>query len=196
MKLSSLLIVSLLCAPLAVSADEVEDQIRLGLEAYQGKEYKAAIDDLNYAIAQIQELLNAENANLLPEPLDGWSASEVENTSAGMAMMGGGTHMSRSYQRGAETIEISITAGSPMMTAALAMMNNPMIMSSDPSLKPYRYKRINGMKKTQGSRIEVTLGLVGQIMIQLNATGLADEAAVEQYLDAMDFDRIRDALLQ
>lgn len=187
---------ALALASIAASADEVEDQIGLGLEAYPNKEFRTAIDDLNYAVAQIREQLDAQNAVLLPEPLAGWTAGEVENASASMAMMGGGTHMSRTYQRGSESIEITVTAGSPMMAAALAMMNNPMLLSSDPSLKPYRYQRIKGMKKHAGDRTEVTLGIAGQIMLQLNADRLSDEAIIEQYLDAIDFDRIREAFLQ
>jgi hypothetical protein len=186
----------LLTCSLGAAADEVEDQIRLGLESYQGKDYRAAIDDLNYAVAQIQELLNAQHGTLLPEPLPGWTASAVENASGGMAMMGGGTNMSRSYQRDGESLELSITAGSPMIAAALAMINSPMMLSTSPDMKPYRYKRIKGMKEVSAGRIEITLALAGQIMVQLTANNLADEDVVTQYLDAMDFDRIQEALLQ
>lgn len=187
---------ALALASFGVIADEIEEQIGLGLESYRNKEYRAAIDDLNYAIAQIREQLDSQNAGLLPEPLAGWTAGEVENASAGMAMMGGGTHMSRTYQRGPESVEITVTAGSPMMAAALSMMNNPMLLSSDPSLKPYRYQRIKGMKKQLGERTEVTLGIAGQIMLQLNASQLSDEGVIEQYLDAVNFDRLREAFVQ
>ena len=186
----------LLTASISASADGVEDQIGLGLESYKNKDYKAAVDDLNYAIALIQEKLNSKNATLLPEPLAGWSATDVENNSAGMAMMGGGTHMSRSYQRDSESVEISITSGSPMVAGALMMINNPMVLSSSPDMKPYRYKRVKGMQQVSGNRIETTLALVGQIMVQVNATNLADQSVIEQYLDAMDFDQIKSALLQ
>lgn len=179
-----------------VNADEIEDQIAQGLNAYHDKDYKNAIDDLNYAIAQIQELQNASNAALLPEPLAGWTASDVENASAGMAMLGGGTTMSRTYQRDGESVEITVTAGSPMMTAALAMMSNPMLLANDPSMKPYRYKRIKGMQKTLNNRVEVTLALAGQIMLQLNAAGTQDDSSIKQYLDAMDMERMQQALLQ
>jgi len=179
---------------LGAAADEIEDQIRLGLESYQNKDYRAALDDLNYAVAQIQEKMTAQNVTLLPEPLDGWTASEVES-SAGMAMMGGGTTMSRSYQRDSESVEITITAGSPMIAAALSMINNPMLLGTSPDLKPYRYQRIKGMKQVADGRIEITLALAGQIMIQVNASNLADEETVTRYLDAMDFERIQGALL-
>ena len=191
-----LLISILLTTSISASADEVENQISLGLEAYKNKDYKAAVDDLNYAVAQIQEKMNLKNATLLPEPLDGWTATVVENNSAGMAMMGGGTQMSRSYQHDSESLEISITAGSPMVAGVLMMINNPMLLSSSPDMKPYRYKRIKGMQQVSGNRVETTLALVGQIMVQVNATNLADPAIIERYLDAMDFDQIQSALLQ
>mgnify|MGYP000025297832 CR=1 FL=1 len=53
-----------------------------------------AVDELNYAVAQIQQKLNTQNETLLPEPLDGWTAGEVENTSAAMAIMGTDTFAS------------------------------------------------------------------------------------------------------
>lgn len=194
--LSRLMIGILLTASINASADEVEDQINMGLESYRSNDYKAAIDDLNYAVAQIQEKLNAKNATLLPEPLDGWSASEIENNSAGMSILGGGTQMSRSYQHDRESIEISITAGSPMVAGVLMMINNPILLSSSPDMKPYRYKRLKGMQQISGNRVETTLAVAGQVMVQVNATNLADLAVIKQYLDAMDFAQIKSALLQ
>ncbi|MGB5614629.1 MAG: hypothetical protein WBM71_15885 [Sedimenticolaceae bacterium] len=194
--LRRLLIGILLTTSISATADEVEDQINLALDSYRSKNYKAAVDDLNYAVAQIQEKLNSTNATLLPEPLDGWTATEVENNSAGMAMLGGGTQMSRSYQRGSESLEISIIAGSPMVAGLLMMINNPMLLSSSPDMKPYRHKRIKGMQQVSGNRVETTLALAGQIMVQVDATNLADPAVIEQYLEAMDFDQIQSAFLQ
>ena len=177
-----------------IAADEIQDQINLGLEAYQSQDYKLAIEELNYAIAQLQEKVNAQNADLLPEPLEGWTASEVENASAAMAMMGGGTTMSRSYRKGSETIEITLMSGSPMVMGMLQMVNNPMMLSSSPDTKPYRYKRIKGMKQGADGDIEVTLSIAGQIMYQVNAQG-SSEDAITRYLDATDFSKIQNALL-
>lgn len=175
-------------------ADEVEEQFSLALEAYKDKDYKAAIEEINYALAQIQEKLNQENARLLPEALAGWTASEVENASAGLAMMGGGTNMSRSYSRGQERVEITVTAGSPMVAGFLGMINNPMLLANDPSTKAYRYKRIKGMKKDTGNGMEITLSVAGQIMVQINGRGV-DEQVIEQYLDAIDFKKLEAAFL-
>ncbi len=195
MNLRNMIIGLLLIVPFGVMADEVEDQIKQGLQAYQSQDYRAAVEELNYAIAYIQEKLNAQNVELLPKPLKGWTASKTENASGAMSMMGMGSHMSRSYQRGNERIEISITAGSPMVAGALAMINNPMMISSNPDMKPFRYQRIKGIKEVSGNRIEITLTIAGQIMIQLTGSN-TEEAVIKQYLDAMNFDAIKKSFLQ
>lgn len=195
MKLTQSLAALLLLSSSAVFADEVEDQIQLGLEAYQAKDYKIAIDELNYAVAQMQEKLNQENASLLPEALPGWTTGEVENASAAMAMMGGGTNMSREYSKDGQSINLSVTAGSPMMAAALTMINNPMLINSDPSLKPFRFKRHKGMLQQSSGDIEITLAVLGQIMVQATGSN-TDLESVEQYLEALDFDKLQSALLQ
>ena len=65
----------------SASADELKDKLTLGLEAYESKDCRLAIDELNHAVAQVQEKLNAENANPLPELLDVWTASEITKCS-------------------------------------------------------------------------------------------------------------------
>ena len=148
---------SIVLVTAAARADEITDQIHSALEAYEQQDYQGAIGDLNYAVAQIQEILNAQNAQLLPEPLEGWTASEVENVGAAMAMLGGGTSMTRRYTRDSEELEINITANSPWIASMMQMMTNPMLMAGNPDLKPYRYKRINGMKETSDGRIDARL---------------------------------------
>ncbi len=179
-----------------VQADEVTGQIQAGVEAYQQQDYQLAVDELNYAVAQIQEKLNAANSTLLPEPLPGWTADAVENTSAAMAMMGGGTNMERSYYRNGETVNISIIANSPMLSGMMAMFTNPMVMSSNPNMKPYRYKRHKGVKEVDGGNTRITLIMKGLVMIKVEGARLKDEKMLEQYLEAMDLKRIQGALLQ
>jgi len=195
LRTTPLLLALFLASPAAIG-DEITDQIASALEAYEQQDYTGAIDDLNFAVAQIQELVNAQQSTLLPEPLEGWTASEVENASAAMSMMGGGTNMTRTYQRGQEEVEINIIANSPWVMGMMQMLGNPMMMAGNPDMKPYRYKRIKGMKETTEGETSVTLALAGQIVVKVTGRGLSDEAAIEQYLDAMDFDRIQTTLLQ
>ena len=184
-----------LCAASPVLADKVTDQIALGLEAYNDADYQAAIDELQYAIAQIQSKLDKDNAQLLPDALQGWTAKNVEHNNAAMSMLGGGTHMSRRYSRGSERLEISISANSPMVAGLGAMINNPMLLNSDPNTEAYRYKRTKGIKREERDTIEITLLLAGQILLQLKGERLSDESVIKAYLDAIDFKAVKAALL-
>lgn len=195
MKIRNILFGILLVLPFTALADEIEDQIKLGLEVYQSNDYEDSIEELNYAIAQIREKLNSQQAVLLPNPLKEWSASKVENISGAMAMMGGGTQLSRSYQRESEEIEITIMANSPMVSGALMMVNNPMLIGSNPDMKPYRYNRMKGIQEISESNIEITLAVSGQIMVQISGRN-TDISSVEQYLKATDFDKINSSLSQ
>lgn len=185
----------------SVFADEISDQIESGLKAYQEKDYKLALDELKYAEAQLQEKVNQENAVLLPEPLEGWEAGEVKTTSMGMA--GGGTMMSREYTRGKEKLKIEIAANSPLLNMMTMMMKNPMLMSSNPDASPYRYKRTKGMIEIKRNKMDTKLMLAGQILVSLELTGIdkADlktkgKEVVKQYLDKMDFAKIKEAFLE
>ncbi|MCW8821172.1 MAG: hypothetical protein OQK45_03010 [Sulfurovum sp.] len=177
-------------------ADKVTDQIQTAIQSYEDKEYKLAIDDLKFAIVQIEKLDNEENKKLLPNALEGWTATAGDNSAqAAMSMMGGGTSIQGIYTRGNEHIEISIIANSPMLAMVGMMINNPALSAADPSTEPYRYKRVKGMKKKEGTTTEITLILAGQIMIKLMGENLKDDAVLEQYLDAMDMKKLKMSLL-
>ena len=183
-------------ASTSLYADKVTNQIQTAIQSYEDKEYKLAIDDLKFAIVQIEKLDNEENKKLLPIPLKGWTVKAGDNsTQAAMSMMGGGTSIQGIYTRGNEQIEISIIANSPMLAMVGMMINNPALSSIDPNTEPYRYKRVKGIKKKEGGTTEITLILAGQIMIKLTGENLRDDAVLEQYLDAMDMKKLKISLL-
>lgn len=198
--MKKLLLTGLVILPMLMStaliADEIEDQIQAGLKAYQDKEYKIAVDELKFAMAQLEKLAQNDNKKLLPTVLDGWTMKDDDSqTQAAMSMLGGGTTIGANYTRGNESIHIQIIANSPMIAMIGMMINNPMMAASDENTKPYRYKRIKGIKKTEGSNTEITLLLVGQIMIRLDGENLKDSAILEQYLDKIDMNKLKEALL-
>lgn len=182
-------------------ADEITDQIELGLKAYGEKDYKLALEELKYAEAQLQEKVNKENSSLLPEPLEGWDAKDVKTTS--MAMAGGGTMMSREYARGKQNMKIEIAANSPLLGMMSMMMKNPMMMSANPDTKPYRYKRNKGMMEMKNGKLSAKLLLAGQIMLSLELQDRDKDRlkekgkeVIEQYLDKMDLAKIKGAFLE
>ncbi len=198
--MKKLLLAGLVSLPMLMNtplmADEIEDQIQAGLKAYQDKEYKIAVDELKFAMAQLEKLTHDENKKLLPPALDGWTMkADDSGAQAAMSMLGGGTTIGANYQRNNEKIHIQIIANSPMIAMVGMMINNPMMAAADENTKPYRYKRIKGIKKTEGSNTEITLLLAGQIMVRLDGENLKDPAVLEQYLDAIDMKKLKMSLL-
>jgi hypothetical protein len=178
-------------------ADEIVDQLNATIKAYEGKDYKGAMNELKFITAQLQELDAAENQKLLPAPLEGWSL-EKSNDNAGQAMMGmlgGGTTMNATYVKNDEKVEIQILANSPMLAMMSVTITNPALMASNPNTKPYRYKNNNGMIETKERGVEISILVGGQILLKLTGQNLTDQSVIEKYLDAIDLKELKNSLL-
>lgn len=179
-------------------ADEITDQIKAGLEAYEEKDYKTASEELKFVTALLEKLNQKENQKLMPEPLEGWTLKESDNSGSQIAMSmfgGGGSSMKSEYRRDKEKVEIEISANSPLMSVMTMMIKNPMMMAGQKNTKPFRYKKAKGMIKTEKNKTEITLILVGQIMIKLTGRYLKDDEVLKEYLKKIDMNKLKEALL-
>ena len=130
--------VAMMSAP--IFADEITDQITMGLEAYKEQDYKTAVEELKFVTAQLQQLQQAEIEKLMPKALEGWTEKESKgNNQAAMSMMGGGMTMKREFKRSRERVIIEVMANSPMMQMMSMMLKNPAMMAGQKNTKPYRY---------------------------------------------------------
>ena len=191
------LLASALLSVSAISvADEVTDQLNVAREAYESGNLRQSVDELNYAIAQIQEKLNASYARLLPDALPGWSAGEAVSQAGALAMLDGGTNMNRSYTRdGGGSVEIKVFANSPVAQGMSMMLSNPVLMQLDPTTRAYRYQGRGGMIKHDAGSMsyEINMMLKNNILLQVSGDGLADKSAVVEYLKAVDFKALEEA---
>lgn len=192
-KIRSVVFLSLLS--INVAADEVESQIKMGMEAYKKADYIGALSELKFALAQIQVKVNKQHAKLLPSPLKGWDADEVVNNFTMMEMSGGGSQLFRKYYKGKKLIEISILANSPLLEGILPIISNPMIMSGVAGFTPYKYKRFKGTKEASNGRVEVGLAVSNQVVVQLKGDDV-DLSDIENYLDVIDFGEIKKTFLR
>ncbi len=180
-------------------ADAISDQLEAALKAYNAGDHHAAMNELKFATADLQQKMNNENKQVLPEALPGWTAGEAEVTSMGAGMMGvaGGTQMKRSYtnETSGETVEIDIIADSPMIQMMGMMFSNPMMIQSDPNMSSFRHGSTRGiMKHKSNSRDwEASLMLAGRILVQVKGSRLKDDSAIRAYLDALDLKKITEA---
>lgn len=178
-------------------ADEILDQIEAAKQAYQASQLRQSVQELQFVITQIQEKLDQEYAKLMPAPLEGWKAETPQAQTAAMAMMGGGTQVSRRYYRDdrGESIELRILADSPMLQVMSMMLANPMMMRSEPGTKPYRQGRHRGMIKNQpgSNQWELNLLVSGRILVQVEGRGMQASQSLEDYLQALDLDAVERA---
>lgn len=186
--------------PALVLADEVTEQIELGLELYQEQEYGAAITELEFAINDIRKLMSGRIADTFPEPLAGWSAGEVASSGGGggaAAMLGaGGTTLEREYRQeeGDGRLKAQLMIDNPMIQAMSALFNNPAMVAAQPNMDRVRIGRESALVKWEPERsnAEVSLLIDGRILMQVNGQGLASQEPAVELLKAWDIDGVRE----
>jgi hypothetical protein len=165
-------------------------------KAYQSGELRTAIQALQFAVAKIQEKINASLSQLLPKPLPGWTADEPETQSGGIAAMIAGTTLSRRYHRndGAE-VDVSITADSPLLPMMTMMLSSPMLLQSDPNTKLYTYDGQRGLIEhdKDSDRWEIKLMVGNKILVQVAASAVKSADPAKAYLKAIDLEALQKA---
>lgn len=182
----------------SLRADEITDQINTARADYERGELQSSIQGLQFAIAAIQERVNASLFKLLPVPLAGWTADEPEVISGGMATMIVGTQLSRKYHRTeAANLEIRMIANSPFMPMMTMMFTNPMLLQSEPNTRIYTHAGRRGIIKEEpaAKHWEISLMGEGNLLIQVEGAGI-DKADAEAYLKAIDIPAVEKAFSQ
>ena len=111
--------------------DDVITSIDEGMEYYREGDFAEAVSSLNYAVQLIQQKKGQSLGKLLPEPLDGWTAEDVQSQAAGAAMFGGGVSAERKYSKDGSRITVRIVTDSPMLQGVMMMFSNPMFANAD-----------------------------------------------------------------
>ncbi len=175
--------------------EEILSEIQASVEALKEGDYRGALEGLQFAVAKVQKLLDEEYKKLLPEPLKGWTAEKPRVQSAGMALVGGGTTLSRTYRQGEKRIQLQIMANAPMVGVMASLLRSPALFSQQDNVEPFRFLGLRGMKKVQQDHIEISLLLGNQVLITAKGWGLPDDKALKAYLKALDLEKIRKAFL-
>jgi len=187
---------ALILAAAPAGADDISDQIETARKAYEAGELRSAVQTLQFAVASIQERINLSLLDLLPAPLEGWSADEPEAQAGGIAAMITGTSLSRRYHRedGAQ-VEISITADSPLLSMMGMMLANPMLLQSSPGARTFTHAGHRGMVREDADRRgwEISLMVGANVLVQVTGSGLEERQAVDDYLAAIDLPAVQRA---
>jgi hypothetical protein len=182
----------------SANADQITDQIDAGRRAYEAGEARVAMQALQFAIAEIETQLRQQQLQLLPEPLPGWSAEDAVSESAGLAAMIAGTNLSRSYRNDTTgaSVQITVTADSPLLAMMGMMMSSPMLMQANPGSSPFLHGSYRGMiEQNEDGTTKLSLMVGTRILVQIEGEGGADRQALEAYLQALDLPNLEKALL-
>lgn len=170
---------SLAAAP--AFADDVTDTLSSALQAYEEGDIDYAIEELDYAKSLMQAMKTTALEQFLPEPPDGWEMAVDSDSSAGMAMLGGGVGTEGVYTNGTDEFSISIMVDNPMVTAFGGMLNNAGLLGM-------KVERI-GREKFVVDDDEITGLIDGRILVRAEG-GAAD--IVLPVLETMDFKALSD----
>jgi hypothetical protein len=163
-------------------ADDVTDQIKEALTAYDRKDVPTAIAGLEAALNMLRQHRADAYGALLPAAPAGWKADDVETMSLGVAIMGGGTGATRQYHKGDDTVKVSILADSPLLQVMSGLAS-----SGIAAMGGMRTQIINGRRTIYAKDDNAFMAIVGdRILVRVEGSGQT-EATLKQFLTAVDF---------
>ncbi|MFH0732621.1 MAG: hypothetical protein V2A72_06860 [Candidatus Omnitrophota bacterium] len=197
--LVSAMAIGLFCVGACAFADDIEDEIKTGLDAYNAKQYKKAISSLEFATQQIRQLKAEKLVTLFPEPLSGWQAQEPKSAVAGAMFMGGVLSGSRIYTKDESSIEIDIAADNPMISVVSSILSNPMMMSVATGFNEgARVEKIKGEKAivdwdSQKKSGSIQMVVADKVLVAIKGN-LCEKSDIQLYAEAINYEEIRSFL--
>lgn len=173
----------------AAVADDVTDQLNEAIKAYENKDYAAASTALDLAATLIRQLGAEVWKTVLPEPLPGWQGEDAEITSVGAAMLGGGTSVSRKYQKGDDNVEITVMTNSPVLQGIGALLTGGMVTSPDMKLSIIGGRKMTYTKSENSYQTMVA----NKALVKVEGSKSVDDATLRAYVAAIKFHQIEKA---
>ena len=171
----------LLGAAAPVLADDVTDQLDEARKAYDAKDLATAAAALGAA----QDLIRQQSADawktMLPEPLPGWTADEATSATAGAALLGGGTNVTRVYRNGGDSVTVELLTDSPVMQGLGRLMSSGLVTGSDNKLL------IIGGRKVTYTKSDNSFSTMAadKVLVQVKGSSGVDEKTLKDYLAAL-----------
>ena len=172
------------------------EAIELAKKNVEQEKLGAAIAALQAAIKDLQKKQRAAVLAALPKP-EGWTFrdqeadEQAEQVAAGL--LGVGHQTTRRYSKGDASINVEITANSPLMQMMTMLFNNPALIEADGGelVKYGPHKAI--LKKTGDSGVELSLLMHEQHLIKITAEGLDGDGLLKIF-DQAFVDRLEKPL--
>lgn len=176
-------------------ADDVTDSIDEAVKAYKGGDYATAAASLDAAAQLIRQKRAEAFTKFLPEAPSGWTAEDATAGAAAAAMFGGAVTAERHYTKDEASVTVKFITDSPMMSAMMMMMNNPMILNSSDSGKLERIKGQKAIVKYDAGEKsgEINIAVAGSLLVTITGNDLS-QAELKSFAEGIDYAKLADAL--
>ena len=188
--MKTILLTLLLALPFAAAQDKkdpFEAGIRETWELYkQGKEAEVT-EKLRELLKMMEEKSTEKVVEVLPNQIDYWKGGEL--TREDLAVMGGGTSLSRVYATGKRKVEIKVIKDSPLMQKLAPLIANPQLLA----LGNRETHKISGKTAVMDGDKKLQMVLSDRIYLEANAIGEATEkdlVAIVRELDLKALSKI------
>ena len=184
----------------ALFADETADTIENAKTLYKTGKLAEAVNELNYAINQIQQMQMEKYKAVFPAAQLGWQAEEFNAEAAAMAFMGGGISVSRRYTTSTgndyyedqKSVNITLVSDSPMLSSLLMMFNNPMFLGAN-KMVTIQGERAIESKNESGVPNELQFVIANRVMLTVDASNCSKDE-LYAYANKIDFGKLKSIL--
>jgi hypothetical protein len=186
---------ALLFSTASLRADDVTDSIDEAVKAYKDGDYAMAASSLDGAAQLIRQKRAESFTKHFPAAPSGWTAEDATSEAVGAAMFGGGITAERRYAKGESEVTMKLVTDSPMMSAMMMMMNNPMMLGSGDSGKLERIKGQKALVKYDGGDKsgEINIAVAGTLLITITGNNVT-AAELKSFAEAIDYSKLAAAL--
>lgn len=174
-------------------ADDVTDSVNEALQAYNDGDYATAAASLDAAAQMIRQKRAETFTKFLPQAPAGWTAEDATSGAAGAAMFGGAVTAERRYTKGDADVTVKLLTDSPMMSAVMMMMNNPMLLNSAENGKMERIKGQKALVKHNGDDGEINIVVGGSMLVTIDGNGVT-AAEMKAFAEGIDYAKLAAAL--
>lgn len=161
------------------------------------KRYGRCLADLQLLVGEVGRLRVETIKGLFPATLSGFSAEEAEGTmGGGMALLGAGTQVKRTYRRDESSLETTIWADAGAILSGFQMLiQNPALIGEGRQLVTVKGRKalLEYDKNAKRGTLTVILASVTG-MVQLSGAEFTKDEFVDKLGGAFDYDRIEKEL--
>ncbi|HVY62295.1 MAG TPA: hypothetical protein VHF22_11615 [Planctomycetota bacterium] len=175
-----------------INPDEVLASAKTNLEA---KKYGKALQDLNLLVATVGKLRVESLKKTFADAPAGWTAEDAEGNSQA-ALLGVGLSVKRRYQKDPSSMDVELTADSPMLAMIAAAFTNPALVQGQEGKGFVTVKGRRGILEfhKDATNGELTFLLNNNTaMIKFTGTQVK-KADLTEFAKSFDFDKMEKAL--